>query len=57
MKRGLLGIDRGQWCDIHLLVGTVFTVPMPVHIFLHGQQVKCYVKSAFCSSETTGKRL
>lgn len=46
--RGVLGIGRGQWGDIHLWLGITFVVLMLVHLVLHWDWVKCYVKSIFC---------
>ena len=33
---------------IHLWLGIVFVVLMLVHLVLHRDRVKCYVKSVFC---------
>jgi len=43
-----LGLGRGQWGDIHLWLGITFVVLMLVHLVLHWDWVKCYVKSVFC---------
>jgi hypothetical protein len=43
-----LGIGRGQWGDIHLWFGIAFVVLMLVHLVLHWDWVKYYVKSVFC---------
>jgi hypothetical protein len=45
--KGPLGIGRGQWGDIHLWLGITFAVLMLVHLVLHWDWVKCYVKSVF----------
>ena len=50
-----LGIGRGQWGDIHLWFGIAFVVLMLVHLVLHWEWIKCYVKSAFCPGEATEK--
>ena len=42
-----LGIGRGQWGDIHLWLGIVFVALMLVHLVLHWDWVKRYVKSVF----------
>jgi len=45
-----LGIGRGQWGDIHFWLGIIFVALMLVHLVLHWDWIKCYVKSFFCSS-------
>jgi hypothetical protein len=47
----LLGIGRGEWGDIHLWLGITFAVLMLVHLILHWDWVKCYVKSLFDLTE------
>ncbi len=44
----ILGLGRGQWGDIHLWLSIAFVVLMLVHLVLHWDWVKCYVKSIFC---------
>jgi hypothetical protein len=52
--KGPLGIGRGEWGDIHLWFGIAFVVLMLVHLVLHWEWVKCYVKSVFCPGNVTG---
>ena len=45
--KGPLGIGRGEWGDIHFWPETVFVALMRVHLVLHWDWVKRYVKSVF----------
>jgi hypothetical protein len=45
--KNVLGLGRGQWGDLHLWLGIAFVVLMLVHLVLHWEWVKCYVKSIF----------
>jgi hypothetical protein len=51
-EKRILGLGRGQWGDIHLWLGIAFVVLMLVHLVLHWEWVKCYVKSIFCPGDT-----
>jgi hypothetical protein len=46
-EKGILGFGRGQWGDIHLWLGIAFIVLMLVHLILHWDWIKCYLRSAF----------
>ena len=50
----ILGMGRGQWGDLHLWLGIAFVVLMLVHLILHWDWIKCYVKSVFCPGMATG---
>jgi hypothetical protein len=47
-EKKILGLGRGQLGDVHLWLGMAFVVLMLVHLVLHWDWVKCYVKSIFC---------
>ncbi len=51
----ILGISRGEFGDIHLWVGIAFIVLMLVHIILHWDWVKCYIKSNLYSDKAAEK--
>jgi hypothetical protein len=46
-EKSILGLGRGQWGDVHLWLGIAFVVLMLLHLVLHWDWVKCYVKSIF----------
>jgi uncharacterized iron-regulated membrane protein len=54
--KGPLGIGRGEWGDIHLWFGIAFVVLMLVHLVLHWDWIKCYIKSVFCPGEIEEER-
>ncbi len=50
--RELLGMSRHDWGEIHLWLGIIFIVLMLVHLVLHWNWIKCYVRSLFTRPET-----
>lgn len=50
-EKSILGLGSGQWDDVHLWFGVTFAVLMVIHIILHWDWVKCYVKSVFRADE------
>jgi hypothetical protein len=55
-EKKILGFGRGQWGDVHLWLGIAFVALMLVHLVLHWDWVKCYVKSIFCPGVTEEER-
>lgn len=45
--RELWGMSRHEWGDIHFYLAVLFVILMVVHIILHWNWIKCYLKSLF----------
>ena len=48
-----LGISRQEWGDVHLWLGIAFVTLMLVHLVLHWEWIKCYIKSLFGAAVKT----
>jgi hypothetical protein len=51
----VLGMRRGEFGDVHLWLGIAFVVLTLVHLVLHWEWVKCYMKSIFTGTVTEPK--